>query len=92
VSKHARPLCPAAIIVHPVLSPNRDDAECQIAGRLQPAEQSPCCNEYTRCGIWRTIKDAETASQDTKMRETIRAGRQHQHVLPGNVQRDRILV
>lgn len=49
--------CPAAEIVHPVTSLNPDDAMCRIAGRMQPAEGSPCCGEYQRCKIWRVELD-----------------------------------
>jgi hypothetical protein len=50
--------CPAAEIVHPVLSPNESDVECRIAGRLQPTRGSTgkpaiCCENYIDCKIWR---------------------------------------
>lgn len=51
--------CPAAEIVHPVLSHNDHDAQCNVSGRIQPAQGSPCCGDYAGCAIWRRVKEIE---------------------------------
>lgn len=88
----ARPklACPAAAIVHPVLSLNEDDVECQVAGHVRPVEGSPCCNPdgYVNCGIWRTIKDLERQGLGRRVLDQRTPKR---HVLGSNVHRDRIL-
>lgn len=62
--------CPAAEMQHPVLSPNKDDVECRITGRLRPArvdkggrgkEPVICCSNYADCTVWKTAKDKSGA-------------------------------
>lgn len=61
--------CPAAEDAEPVLSLNDQDVRCQIGGRLQPAEGSPCCGEYVNCGIWRTAKRQEQVNKTRILRQ-----------------------
>lgn len=79
--------CPAAEVTHPVLSPHQTDIQCQIAGRVQPADGSPCCNGYTDCGIWQQTKRAEKAGKG----KALQATREMQpHTLPGKLERDKV--
>jgi hypothetical protein len=81
--------CPAAIVVHPVMSPHDTDIQCQIAGRVQPADGSPCCAVYTRCGIWQQAKRAEK----NHARKALEEAREMQpHTLRGDVERDTVHV
>lgn len=74
--------CPAAEIQHPVLSRNKDDAQCRINGHLQPAKGSPCCGEYTRCQIWRIHTEIERGPSTQSQRDQARSG-PRPHVLEG---------
>lgn len=58
--------CPAADLVHPVLSRNPSDVQCRVQGGIRPthvreANGAPtvavCCSNYERCSIWRVHKD-----------------------------------
>lgn len=79
--------CPAAIVVHPVLSSNDTDVQCQIAGRIQPADGSPCCDNYVGCGIWQQAKRAEK-NNASKTLQRIRTTQPH--TLPGQLERERV--
>lgn len=74
--------CPAAELVHPVLSPNPDDIECRIAGRLRPAIDSHgdsvvCCANYTNCKIWQVSKRNETQNREARIKATQRRRARH---------------
>lgn len=69
--------CPAAQERHPVLSPNKLDIECRVAGFMQPArrrdQNAPgggdpvvCCVDYARCNVWKTHVEVIRFGSSTK--------------------------
>jgi hypothetical protein len=66
--------CPGGEIVHPVLSPNPADVQCRIEGGLRPAQRSPCCNDYTRCSIWRYHVEIDRGPSTKRQRDAQFAG------------------
>src|SRR4051794_19841841 len=92
------PTCPAAEIVHPVLSPHADDVQCRVQGGLRPARSSPdasghrepaiCCALYTRCSIWRVHKEIHEFGPSTKRQRDAAISGPRSHTLSGDLERD----
>lgn len=78
--------CPAAQERHPVLSPNKLDIECRIAGFIQPArrrdtnvrgggEPRVCVGDYADCTIWKYHVEIERGSSTKAQRDQAMAAR-----------------
>lgn len=88
------PKCPAAEMIHPVLSPNQDDVLCRIQGGLRPARERDgrpvvCCAAYDHCNIWRHHVEIDRGPSTKKQRDQTLSD-PHQHTLSGNPVRERI--
>lgn len=91
--------CPAGEIVHPVLSPNRDDVQCRIQGGLRPArtredamgrsEPVVCTGDYTKCRIWRTHVQIDRGPSTKKQRDQTLSN-PHRHALTGRHEREKV--
>jgi hypothetical protein len=94
--------CPAGEEAHPVLSRNAMDVRCRVQGGLRPAvlgsptrvtgEPVVCCDQYERCGIWRTHKDiVRSDAPSTKAQRDATVGTRRPDVLR-QATRDRLVV
>lgn len=85
--------CPAAEIVHPVLSPNKNDAECRITGSLRPAQRKGkkayCCDNYYDCPVWQAHKKQNALNTSVRVDQMQRA--RAPHTLPA-AQREKVTV
>lgn len=80
--------CPAAELVHPVLSSNESDVECRVQGNLRPSRTRPnpmqtkgkpvvCCAEYAKCPVWSAHKRQmimDTSVRVAEMQRNVRSG------------------
>lgn len=78
--------CPASETVYPVLSLNDEDVQCQITGRLQPANGAPCTGCYAEtCKIWQTTKRLEAQGIDVAKHGNVM---RRSHTLGDGIQRE----